>query len=64
VRAAGDTAAAVVSRAIHVARPDDRVRLARELMAHAAAALVVLEGSSAAAESCYRLADAVVAREA
>jgi hypothetical protein len=34
----------------------------RELLAHAAAGLVVIEGEAEASEAVYRLADAVVAR--
>jgi len=41
----------------------ERVRFLRELLAHTAAGLVVIEGSDKAAEDVYRLADAVVARK-
>ena len=37
-------------------------RIGRELLAHTAAGLVVIEGDRAAGEAVYRLADAVVAR--
>jgi len=41
---------------------EDRSRFLRALLAHTAAGLVVLEGDTEAAEACYRLSDAVVAR--
>lgn len=42
--------------------PGERGRFLRELLAHTAAGLVVIEGEAAASEAVYRLADAVVAR--
>jgi hypothetical protein len=59
---AADDAAAVVAKALSRRTPEDRPRFLRELLAHAAAGLVVIEGDRAAGEAVYRLADAVVAR--
>lgn len=56
--------AALVAAAL-AARPGaQRGLFLRELLAHAAAGLVVIEGESQASEAVYRLADAVVARGA
>ena len=57
-----DLAADLVSRALR--RPDLKARgvFLRELMAHAAAGLTLLEGEQAASEAVYRIADAVVDR--
>jgi hypothetical protein len=60
--AALEDAAQVVARALSRRRPADRPAFLRELLAHAAAGLVVIEGERAAGEAVYRLADAVVAR--
>lgn len=57
-----EDAAAVVARALARREPVARGQFLRELMAHAAAGLVVIEGDRAAGEAVYRLADAVVAR--
>ena len=57
-----EDAAAMVARALSRRRPADRPRFLRELLAHTAAGLVVIEGDRAAGEAVYRLADAVVAR--
>jgi hypothetical protein len=57
-------AAALVAGALARRAPDERAQFLRELMAHTAAGLVVIEGDRAAGESVYRLADAVVARGA
>jgi hypothetical protein len=59
---AGDDAAAVVAGALSRRRPRERPAFLRELLAHAAAGLVVIEGDREAAESVYRLADAVAVR--
>ena len=59
---AAEDAAAMVARALSRRRPADRPRFLRELLAHTAAGLVVIEGDRAAGEAVYRLADAVVAR--
>lgn len=40
--------------------PKDRGLFLRELLAHAAASLTLLEGEAAASEAVYRLADAMV----
>jgi len=55
-------AAAVVAQALSRRKPKDRAEFLRELLAHTAAGLVVIEGDRAAGEAVYRLADAVVAR--
>jgi len=57
-----EDAAAMVARALSRRRPGERPRFLRELLAHTAAGLVVIEGDRAAGEAVYRLADAVVAR--
>ena len=57
-----EDAAALVARALARRRPGERPRFLRELLAHTAAGLVVIEGDRAAGEAVYRLADAVVAR--
>lgn len=58
----GEDAAAVVARALSRRAPGERPGFLRELLAHTAAGLVVIEGDRAAGEAVYRLADAVVAR--
>lgn len=55
-------AAQVVADALAAREPPERARFLREILAHAAAGLVVLEGDRAAGEAIYRLGDAVVAR--
>lgn len=55
-------AAALVNRALSGRNPDDRGRFLRELLAHTAAGLVVIEGDRKAGEAVYRLADAIVSR--
>jgi hypothetical protein len=57
-----EQAAALVARALSRRAPQERGRFLRELMAHAAAGLVIVEGEREAGEAVYRLADAVVAR--
>lgn len=57
-----EDAAAVVARALARRKPADRATFLRELLAHTAAGLVVIEGDREAGEAVYRLADAVVAR--
>ena len=57
-----DAAAAMVAGALSRHKPGERGRFLRELMAHTAAGLVVIEGEAAASEAVYRLADAVVGR--
>ena len=42
------------------ARPSERDLRLRQLLAHAAAGLVLASGPEAAAEAVYRLADAIV----
>ena len=59
---AGEDAAAMVARALSRRAPNERPGFLRELLAHTAAGLVVIEGDRAAGEAVYRLADAVVAR--
>lgn len=55
-------AAAVVAQALSRREPGQRAQFLRELLAHTAAGLVVIEGDREAGEAVYRLADAVVAR--
>ena len=57
-----DEAAKVVAAELARRRPRDRACFLRELLAHAAAGLVMVEGEEKAAENVYRLADAVAAR--
>jgi hypothetical protein len=57
-------AAALVAGALSRRRPGERSRFLRELLAHTAAGLVVIDGEAQASEAVYRLADAVVARAA
>jgi hypothetical protein len=58
----GEDAAQLVARALSGRRPEERPEFLRQLLAHSAAGLVVIEGDRAAGEAVYRLADAVVAR--
>jgi hypothetical protein len=58
----GPEAAALVAGALSRRAPRERGRFLRELLAHTAAGLVVIEGEAEASEAVYRLADAVVAR--
>lgn len=58
----GQEAAAVVAGELSRRRPKERALFLRELLAHSAAGLVVIEGEAEASEAVYRLADAVVAR--
>ena len=55
-------AAALVAGALSRRGASERARFLRELLAHTAAGLVVIEGEAEASEAVYRLADAVVAR--
>lgn len=55
-------AAALVAGALSRRAAAERGRFLRELLAHAAAGLVLIEGEAEAGEAVYRLADAVVAR--
>lgn len=57
-----DEAASLVAGALTRRAPGERGRFLRELLAHTAAGLVVIEGEAEASEAVYRLADAVVAR--
>jgi hypothetical protein len=57
-----EEAAVLVASALSRRAPPERARFLRELLAHTAAGLVVIEGDRAAGEAVYRLADAVVAR--
>lgn len=59
---ATEDAAAVVAGALSRRRPRERPQFLRELLAHAAAGLVVIEGDREASEAVYRLADAVAVR--
>lgn len=55
-------AATLVAEGMAERDPRSRVQFCKALMANAAAAIVKLDGKEAAAESAYRLADAIVAR--
>lgn len=57
-----EEAAQLVARALARRAPAARAQFLKELLAHTAAGLVVIEGDRAAGEAVYRLADAVVAR--
>lgn len=57
-----EDAAALVASALSRRAVADRSRFLRELLAHTAAGLVVIDGEAHASEAVYRLADAVVAR--
>lgn len=57
-------AARVVAGALSRRSPAERAQFLRELLAHTAAGLVIIEGEREAGEAVYRLADAVVARSA
>lgn len=57
-----EDAASVVAGALSRRAPAERPGFLRELLAHTAAGLVVIEGERQAGEAVYRLADAVVAR--
>ena len=57
-----EAAAALVAGALSRRRPADRGRFLRELLAHTAAGLVVIEGDREASEAVYRLADALALR--
>jgi hypothetical protein len=59
-----DDAASLVARALAQRAPKARGRFLRELLAHTAAGLVVIEGQREAGEAVYRLADAVATRGA
>ena len=59
---AAEGAATLVAGALSRRTPGERGRFLRELLAHTAAGLVVIEGEAEASEAVYRLADAVVAR--
>lgn len=55
-------AASVVAGELSRRPPGERAQFLRELLAHTAAGLVVIQGEACASEAVYRLADAVVAR--
>jgi hypothetical protein len=57
-----ESAAAMIARALARTAPERRGLFLRELLAHSAAGLVVIEGDRAASEAVYRLADAVSTR--
>lgn len=57
-----DPVAELVAGALSRRRPERRAEFLRELIAHAAAGLTVLEGDRAASETLYRTGDAVVTR--
>lgn len=53
---------AIIASVMSRTAPKERAQLLREIMAHAAAGLVVIVGNHDAAEHAYRLADAVAVR--
>lgn len=55
-------AGSLVAQALGHRTPGDRAQFLKELLAHTAAGLVIVEGERAASEAVYRLADAVVSR--
>lgn len=55
-------AAALVAEQLARRPAAERGAFLRELLAHTAAGLVVVEGEAEASEAVYRLADAVVSR--
>jgi hypothetical protein len=55
-------AADIVAKGLRALSADERGLFLRELLAHTAAGLVLIEGEARASEAVYRLADAVVAR--
>lgn len=55
-------ASSAVADFLTATRPERRATALRELLAHTAAGIVILEGESEAAEATYRLADAIVSR--
>lgn len=55
-------AALVVAEQLERCPRELRGGFLRELLAHTAAGLVIIEGDKKAAEACYRLSDAVVSR--
>jgi len=57
-------AAALVAAALKARTPEQRGLFLRQLIAHAAAGLSLIEGERAASEAIYRTGDAVVARGA
>jgi len=57
-----EDAARLVAGALSRRAPKERAKFLKELLAHTAAGLVVIEGEREAGEAVYRLADAVVAR--
>ena len=59
---AAEDAATLVAGALGRRGPAERGRFLRELLAHTAAGLVVIEGEAEASEAVYRRADAVVPR--
>ena len=56
--------ATLVARALGRRTSQTRGLFLRELLAHTAAGLVIIEGDKAASEAVYRLADAVATRGA
>ncbi len=56
-------AAATIADALTSCPVAQRSTFLRELLAHTAAGLVIIDGEPAAAEAAYRLADAIVDRK-
>lgn len=59
-----DAAAKIVADALAAEEPENRARMAREIMAHAAAGIVFTDGQLSAVRACRNLARAVASREA
>ncbi|RAK52575.1 hypothetical protein [Phenylobacterium deserti] len=59
-----EDAAKLVAGALSRRKPEERGEFLRQLLAHTAAGLVIIQGEREAGEAVYRLADAVVARGA
>ncbi len=57
-----ECAASIVARGLAQRSPSERGKFLREMLAHTAAGLIVLEGDREATEALYRLSDAVVSR--
>jgi hypothetical protein len=64
VKRRADAPISLVAGALARRPADERGAYLRELLAHAAAGLAVIEAPRAAAETLYRLADAVVEHDA
>ena len=59
-----EDAAKLVAGALSRRKPQERGECLRQVLAHTAGGLVIIQGEREAGEAVYRLADAVVARGA